>query len=123
MAGNLSNTTLYDPTKPETVDRARAMFKEQIQWAVRGQADYIIAETFSRVEEAKAALEAIALFGNGVPAVVTLAAYQYDVTYEGVSVPDALRQLQDKGADVVGLNCGRGPETMLPLLKQAKEKV
>ena len=50
---------------------------------------------------------------------VTLASYAYDVTYEGVPLPEALRQLEEKGADVVGLNCGRGPETMLPVLKEA----
>jgi betaine-homocysteine S-methyltransferase len=31
--------------------------------------------------------------------------------------------LQDKGADVVGLNCGNGPDTMTPYLKKIRSKV
>ena len=36
-----------------------------MQWAVEGGADYIIAETFNCVGEAKLALEAIKQYGKG----------------------------------------------------------
>ena len=49
---------------------------------------------------------------------ITLTPTSYDVTMDGVPVPQALRQLEVLGADVVGLNCARGPETMLPLLRE-----
>jgi betaine-homocysteine S-methyltransferase len=48
--------------------------------------------------------------------VITLAVGQEPATREGWSLPDACRRLADAGADVVGLNCIRGPATMLPLL-------
>jgi len=57
------------------------------------------------------------------PAVVTLAIHREDATREGWSVPDACRRLEDAGADVVGLNCARGPTTMLPLLEQIVKAV
>ncbi|KAK7497311.1 hypothetical protein BaRGS_00011355 [Batillaria attramentaria] len=121
MAGNLSKTTFYDPDDEDIIARSRAIFKEQVEWAVRGGADMIIAETFNDLGEAKLALEAILKYGNGIPAVVTLVAYFPDTTTDGVPIPQALRELEQLGADVVGLNCGRGPQTMLPLLKDVRK--
>ena len=40
-------------------------FQEQVEWAVQEGADFILAETFSNSQEAKAALEAIKKYGNG----------------------------------------------------------
>ena len=57
----------------------------------------------------------------GVPAVITLACYFFDKTTDDVPYPQALRELEELGADVVGLNCGRGPATMLPLLKECRK--
>nr|KAG5706934.1 hypothetical protein BaRGS_021440 [Batillaria attramentaria] len=121
MAGNICNTTCYDPDDAEVIDRIKAIFKEQVEWAVRGGADMMIAETFNDLGEAKLALEAIQKYGNGIPAVVTLVAYFYDITTDDVPIPQALRELEQLGADVVGLNCGRGPQTMLPLLREARK--
>ena len=39
--------------------------QEQVEWAVKGGADYIIAETFLDLGEAKMALEVIQQHGNG----------------------------------------------------------
>ncbi len=33
----------------------------------------------------------------------------------------ALRELEEAGADVVGFNCHRGPDTMLPLITEARK--
>lgn len=44
-------------------------------------------------------------------------------TYEGVPIADALRKLQAAGADVVGLNCHRGPRTMLPAIKAIRKNI
>ena len=39
-------------------------------------------------------------------------------TYDGYDYVEACRILADHGATVVGLNCSRGPATMLPLLER-----
>ncbi|GFS16172.1 betaine--homocysteine S-methyltransferase 1-like [Elysia marginata] len=121
MAGNLSNTTTFKPNDPEAAEIARQAFKEQVEWAVKGGADYMIAETFNDLGEAIIALEVIKKYGKGMPAVITLAVYCPDRTTDDVPVPEALRRLEELGADCVGLNCARGPETMLPLLKEARK--
>ena len=54
---------------------------------------------------------------------VSLAVPAHGRTSDGLSPPEALQRLEKAGADVVGFNCARGPRTMLPLLKQVKDKV
>ena len=38
-----------------------------------------------------------------------------------MSFPKALKMLEDQGADVVGLNCFRGPDTMIDLMKEVRQ--
>jgi betaine-homocysteine S-methyltransferase len=115
LAGDVSNTNVFfaDDESRRTV---RAMFEEQIGWAVDAGVDLIIGETFSYHEEAAIALEAI--MQTGLPAVITLAVHREPVTREGLSPADACRALEQAGATVVGLNCIRGPRTMLPVLRE-----
>lgn len=40
---------------------------------------------------------------------------------DGAGIAEGCKQLEDAGAAVVGLNCGRGPQTMIPLLKEIKQ--
>jgi betaine-homocysteine S-methyltransferase len=32
-----------------------------------------------------------------------------------------MKELEQRGADVVGMNCFRGPDTMMPYLREARE--
>ncbi len=61
----------------------------------------------------------------GLPAVVNLAAMKDSVTLdkEPVAIPQALKQLSDAGADVVGINCFSGPDTIIPIMKEIKKVV
>ena len=97
------------------------MFEEQVGWAVDAGVDFIIGETYSYAQEALIALDVIKRAKQ--VAVITLAMHQADVTREGWTVGDACKRLADAGADVVGLNCIRGPATMMPLLKQVRAAV
>jgi len=97
------------------------MFTEQLTWAKEANVDFIIAETFSDLGEAEIALEVIKQFG--FPVVVTLAIHTTGKTSEGKSLLEALELLSAKGADVVGLNCSRGPKTILSLLKEVTGKI
>lgn len=120
LAGNLSNSNVWseDPNDQAT---ARGMLEEQAAWAVQAGVDFIIGETFSDAGEALAATTIIKR--TGLPCVVTLAIHQPGITRDGLTVAEACRRLEQAGADVVGLNCARGPRTMLPLLRQIREAV
>jgi betaine-homocysteine S-methyltransferase len=96
------------------------MFEEQVGWAIDEGVDFFIAETFNHFGEARIATEVIKAVGY--PALVSFSA-KGDKSYDDVGWAEACRRLADAGADVVGLNCGRGPQTMLPLLKEIRAAV
>jgi betaine-homocysteine S-methyltransferase len=121
LAGNLSNTNVFQPGEAETRDAAVAMFEEQLGWIAEAEVDFVIAETFPYGEEALLALESIR--GSGLPAVVTLAIFADGTTLEGWPPEEACKRLEQAGAAVVGLNCLRGPRTMLPLLRRIRDSV
>jgi betaine-homocysteine S-methyltransferase len=74
-----------------------------------------------QAEEAVVALDVVDRDAQG--AVITLAMHQADVTREGWTVAEACKRLADAGADVVGLNCIRGPATMMPLLRDIRAAI
>ena len=119
LAGNVCNTNVYGGE--ESREAVRRMFEEQVGWAVEAGVDFVIAETISWLGEALVATEVIK--EAGLPAVVTLTAHKDPDMREGVSPADACKRLEAAGADVVGLNCSRGPRTMLPLLDQVRDAV
>jgi len=121
FAGDICNTNVYDAGDAASHKAVRAMFEEQVGWAVDAGVDYIVGETFSWAQEALIALDVIKRANKA--AVITLAMHQADVTRENWSVGDACKRLADAGADVVGLNCIRGPATMMPLLKEIRRSV
>jgi betaine-homocysteine S-methyltransferase len=118
FAGDICNTNVYDPADPASHKAVRAMFEEQVQWAVDAGVDFVIGETFSYAQEALIATDVVKKAGK--VAVITLAMHQADVTREEWSVADACKRIEQAGADVVGLNCIRGPATMMPLLKEIR---
>jgi betaine-homocysteine S-methyltransferase len=120
LAGDLCNTNLFEPTATAR-DTVRRMFEEQVAWAAAAGVDYVVGETFSYCEEALIALEAIK--AAGLPAVMTMAVHRRPITRDGWTPEETCRRLADAGADVVGLNCSRGPRTMLPLLARVREAV
>jgi betaine-homocysteine S-methyltransferase len=122
FAGDLCNTNIYDPADKASLREVERIFAEQVGWAVEAGVDYFVAETIAWAGEALMALEAIRKYSK-VPAVVTLAMHQEGRTREGLTPAEACRRLEDAGADVVGLNCHRGPATMMPLLREIRAAV
>jgi betaine-homocysteine S-methyltransferase len=121
VAGDICNTNVYEPGDARSAAEVQAMFDEQVAWAAEAGVDYVIAETLEFAGEALLALASIR--AAGLPAVVTLAVHKPGVLRDGVAVAEACRQLEQKGAAVVGLNCARGPATMRPLLREIRAAV
>ncbi|MGH8266024.1 MAG: homocysteine S-methyltransferase family protein [Steroidobacteraceae bacterium] len=122
FAGDLCNTNIYDPADKNSLREVARIFDEQVGWAVDAGVDYFVAETLGWVGEATMALEAIKRHSK-VPAVVTFAMHREAMTRDGFTPAQACQRLEAAGADVVGLNCHRGPATMLPLLKEIRAAV
>ena len=121
FAGNICNTNIYVAGDGDAATAVREMFVEQVGWAAEAGVDFVIAETISWGEEALIALDVIKQFD--LPAVVTLSIHRDGVTREGWTPEETCKRLEHDGADVVGLNCIRGPWTMLPLLPAIREAV
>jgi betaine-homocysteine S-methyltransferase len=121
VAGNICNTWAYDPEDPEGSGRVvREMYREQVQWAVEAGVDFVISETNDHLGEALIGVEVIR--EHGLPAVITFASTGEE-TIDGYAFEEACKRVEAAGADVVGMNCSRGPATMLPILERIRAAV
>jgi betaine-homocysteine S-methyltransferase len=122
VAGNICNTWAYDPDAPDESGRlVREMYDEQVAWAADEGVDFVLSETNDYLGEALIGLQVIR--EHGLTAVVNLNSINHGATLDGIPLEDAARRLEQAGAAVVGLNCGRGPETMLALLERIRAAV
>ena len=121
VAGDVANTNIYEPDNKQSHIECQKMFEEQIAWAKEAGVDFVIAETINWTGEALIALKAIK--EAGLIAVVNLAIPKSECTRDGDTAADACKILEDNGADVVGLNCYRGPDMTLKLLPEIRKKV
>lgn len=120
VAGTLCLTWMYDPKDPTSRTRTRRLFDEQIAVQAKEGVDFFVCETFVFLEEARICLEAVRK--AGYPAMVTFTLREAK-TGEGVPLDEAARRLVGEGADIVGTNCGRDPEHMLPLTEIVRKAV
>jgi betaine-homocysteine S-methyltransferase len=122
VAGNICNTWSYDHHNPHVSGAVvRAQYEEQLGWAGEEGIDFVIAETYDHLGEALIGVDVCKQLG--LPVMVTFASVQPRQTYDGYDYVEACRILAHEGATIVGLNCSRGPETMLPLLEEIRAAV
>lgn len=121
VAGNISNSNIWNPEDADSQKQVRDMFDEMCGWAVEEGADMLIGETFYYAGEALCALEVMKQ--HDVPAVVTIAMMGENKMRDGKTAVETCQMLEQAGADVVGMNCFRGPETMMPYLREIRAAV
>jgi methionine synthase I (cobalamin-dependent) len=121
VAGNISLTWMYDAADPKSADRVRELFDRQLGWQVDEGIDLVIGETFSALGEALLAVERIKAAGK--VAMVTMSFEQEPKSYEGYGPGECARRLADAGAEIVGVNCLRGPSATLPLMQEMRAAV
>ena len=121
VCGDVANTNIFDPNDKNSFIECQKMYEEQVKWAKEAGVDFIVAETISWVEEMKIALKAIK--DEGLIAVANYAIPRGEKTRDGYSVVDACKIIEDLGADVVGLNCYRGPDMTMKHLKDIRKNV
>src|SRR5689334_3626548 len=107
-----------EPYGPTSKDEACAIFREQMEGLAEGGVDLFILETFSDLEEIEQAIRAARLVDATKPVIaqVTIGS-DYRTPYG--AAPDAVvRALDAWGADVIGLNCSVGPQTILECIEK-----
>ncbi len=107
-----------EPLGPTSLAEARAAFREQIAALVEGGVDLIVVETMSDLHEAHEALFAAREVAPTLPVVVQMTIQDDGSTPAGTLPEDFTRQLDEWGADVIGINCSVGPATVLETLER-----
>lgn len=106
-----------EPWGKTGVEEAEAYFREQAQALFEGGVDLFVLETFRDLNEISAAIRAI----RGVcdlPIVAQVTTEEDGNTLDGVAPESFVPQLEQQGANVVGLNCSVGPAAMLETIER-----
>jgi len=107
-----------EPYGPTSRDDARAIFAEQMRALKDGGADLFILETFSDLDELTQAIAAARDVDAATPVIAQAAINADGVTAYGATPEDIVRTLDAAGADVIGLNCSVGPQTILEAIEK-----
>lgn len=120
VAGSVSRTQLIERDGPGALGHAKDLMGEQIRLLKDAGVDFLILETFFRLDEMLAALAAAN--ASGLPAVTTLS-FRPLITKcsDDHSPAECARTLADQGAAAVGANCEQEPARMLPLLREMRK--
>jgi len=106
--------------KPE---EAREAFAEQIKALAEAGADVILMETFSDQKELLEALAAARQVAPDLPVICHMTYGADDRTLLGDLPAQVARQLYDADADVIGVNCGGGPQQLARILQAMRQAV
>ena len=112
---------VFDPDDSSSHARAQAEWEDQIAILVDAGADFLIPETFSRLDEVRLCLESCKK--TDVPTMVLLGIGSRKETQDGVEAAECARILAGDGADIVGTVCIGDPEQMLPIALEMREAV
>ena len=132
VAGTLAATTLMgsrDKAKAlsgmeaeHQLRHVREVLAEQVQWLADEGVDFIVAETFDRIDEAEVAVAVVK--ETRLPVIATMSWREIDVTStDGVTAGECAKRLKDAGADVVGFNCRQEPDKIVNVLREIRESV
>jgi len=128
VAGSIGPTSRlpaeYEPLGDTTDEQYVAAFREQAEALAEGGVDLFAVETMMFPQEAVAAIRACKA-AAALPVMATMF-FQYedlhdrDRTMWGESPAEVARNLLAAGADVVGMNCGRGPDRAIAIIREMR---
>ena len=128
VAGSIGPTSRlpaeYEPLGDTTDEEYLATFTEQAEALVEGGVDLFAVETMMFPQEAVAAVQACKRVAD-LPVMATMF-FQYeelhdrDRTMWGESPAEVAKNLLAAGADVVGMNCGRGPDRAIVIVREMR---
>ena len=108
---------LLKPMGDLSFEAAYDAFKEVMIYGEQAGVDLIHIETMSDTYEVKAAVLA-AKENTNLPVFATLIFDERGKLLTGGDVPSVVALLEGLRVDALGINCGMGPEQMLPILKE-----
>jgi homocysteine S-methyltransferase len=106
-----------EPWGKTSIDEARATFREQAKALLDGGVDIFILETFFDLNEVYAAIRGVRDVSDR-PLIVQMSIEEDGNSLEGTPPEVFAKRLEEWGADVLGLNCSVGPQTMLDAIER-----
>ncbi|HYT76140.1 MAG TPA: bifunctional homocysteine S-methyltransferase/methylenetetrahydrofolate reductase, partial [Vicinamibacterales bacterium] len=106
-----------EPWGKTGVDEAEEYFREQAKALLEGGVDLFVLETFRDVNEIGAAIRAVRSVCD-LPIVAQMTTEEDGNSLDGVAPETFVPELEQRGADVVGLNCSVGPAAMLETVER-----
>ncbi len=129
VAGSIGPTSRlpaeYEPLGDTTDEQYFETFREQAEGLAEGGVDLFAVETMMFPQEAVAAIAACRAAAPELPVMATMF-FQYeelhdrDRTMWGESPAEVAKNLLGAGADVVGMNCGRGPDRAIVIIAEMR---
>lgn len=111
---------LLKPMGDMEFEEAYEAFKELVVCGANAGADLIHIETMSDTYELKAAVLA-AKENTDLPVFATVIFDQKGKLLTGGDVPTVVALLEGLRVDALGINCGMGPEQMIPIVREIRE--
>lgn len=122
VAGSVSRTQLFEREGPSAASHVRDLLTEQIRMLQSAGVDFLICETFFRLDEMLIALECAR--ASGLPTIATLSYRpKTSESNDGHSAAACARAMVEAGAFAVGANCEQEPARMLPILREMRAAV
>lgn len=122
VAGSIARTQLFEREGPSASQHARDLLMEQVQLLQGADVDFLILETFFRLDEMLIALECAR--SSGLPIIATMSFRPTtSESNDGHSPADCARAMVDAGANLVGANCEQEPDRMLPIMREMRAVV
>ena len=110
-----------EPFGPTSLEEAKEIFAEQIEWLAKAGVDVICLETFYDARELEQALLAARHVAPDLPVIAHLSVDFKGELMTGVPLNKAILRLDELGVDVLGLNCSVGPQPMLSIIEKIRE--
>jgi homocysteine S-methyltransferase len=107
-----------EPYGSTSTEEAQSIFREQMEGLKAGGADLFILETFSDLHEIGQAIAAARAVDPTMPVVAQMTIGVDGLTPYGATPEDVARALDRFGADIIGLNCSVGPQTILEAVEK-----
>ncbi|MEO5858608.1 MAG: bifunctional homocysteine S-methyltransferase/methylenetetrahydrofolate reductase [Pyrinomonadaceae bacterium] len=108
-----------EPFGPTSFDEAKDLYREQVEGLLEGGVDLFILETFSELPVIEQAIRAVRELSD-LPIVAQFTIQMDGNTTFGTSPEMFTARLDELDVDVIGLNCGMGPNHVLTALEKMR---
>jgi homocysteine S-methyltransferase len=121
VAGSIGPTGLIPGVmNKEELDAAFATFAEQAQALVEGGVDLLVLETFRHTEEIEIAIRAARKAAPGVPLLASMTFDATETVADGSPPEKVAELLRSFDVDMIGVNCGDGPQLSLAMAERMR---